>query len=727
MLKLRTQIFLVAFALGILPLLTLVAFNLSGHIRRHEEVNREQIGATMALRAANLQREIERYRETLAQLALLPEVRQLVAADRSEPSPDFLDLLAGWLGPKPEILALTIGGADQGQLLHLIRRGSRFIPAPEGIEPNRPDRLPLTLSLVSPPVEISCRFDSDLLLASYGDTFRIDPRGFYRHQPANLPAGLATGTNAFADFPGLAERLASARPAILEGNPGFMVAWMPLVLDGPEPSLWLGAPIDQSAALAWKNSLIRNIFTIILVLSALVFVIAGLIARKVDRIKEQILTGLDRVMNHDEEFLFAWTGPREITTMAEELSQLARRYQTSARARREAEAALRENQENFRNLANSAQDAIVLMDHQGNISYWNQTAEEMFGYSSEEALGQPLHNLIAPQLPPEQSRRDSFHDRPGGSGPIRETIELLARRKNQTELPVELSLSEARIKERWHSIWIIRDISERKWAEEKGRSHQRQLIQADKMASLGLLVSGVAHEINNPNSIALLDTPMLSKAWTSVSPILDEYYREHGDFPVAGLDYSEMREQVPRLFRELEESSKRIRTIVKDLKDYARRDPAANLEPIDLNRICRTAVRLTANLLKKHTDHFREDYHSPLPEFRGHSQRLQQVVINLLQNSCEALADRSKAITLTTRMTDDGDSIRIEVRDEGVGIPPEALKQLTDPFFTTKRHSGGTGLGLSVSAGIVKEHGGSINFASSPQGTTVTVTFPTGA
>jgi PAS domain S-box-containing protein len=723
MLRLRTQIFLVAFALGTLPLLALVAINLSGHIRRHEEVNREQIHATLELQAANLQVEIDHYRDTLSQLARLPQVRALGQSTSPVSSSELQALISGWLDPKHEILAVTFAGSDQGHSIQFSRQDTSLVPGSVTAGATITGRQPLTLSLDSPPLTITFHFNSDLLLARYDESFRINSDGFYLQLPANLPPGLVPETNAFEDFPNLAEILADGRPAIQESS-AYTLTWMPLVLDGPAPSLWLGTPIDRSAAVAWKNSLIRNIITIILAVSALVLIIASLIARKVDHIKEQILTGLNRVMNHSEEFRFAWTGPREITTMAEELSQLARQYVTSARARREAEAALRENQENFRNLANSAQDAIVLMNHQGNISYWNQTAEEMFGYSSEEALGQPLHNLIAPKLPPEESRRGHFHNRPGAYGPIRETIELLARRKNQTELPVELSLSEARIKERWHSIWIIRDISERKWAEEKERLHQHQLIQADKMASLGLLVSGVAHEINNPNSIALLNTPMLAKAWASVQPILEEHFREHGDFPVAGLDYSEMREQIPRLFQELEESSKRIRTIVKDLKDYARKDSAANLEPLDLNQVCRTAVRLTANLLKRHTDRFREVYHSPLPKILGHSQRLEQVVINLLQNSCEALADRSGAIALVTGITGDGGSVWLEVRDQGGGIPPEALKQLTDPFFTTKRNSGGTGLGLSVSAGIVKEHGGSMNFTSSETGTTVTVTFP---
>jgi polar amino acid transport system substrate-binding protein len=109
---------------------------------------------------------------------------------------------------------------------------------------------------------------------------------------------------------------------------------------------------------------------------------------------------------------------------------------------------------------------------------------------------------------------------------------------------------------------------------------------------------------------------------------------------------------------------------------------------------------------------------------RGNSQRLEQVIINLLQNSCDALPDKQAAITLTTGQTQDGRLVYCMVADEGGGIPAESLAQLTDPFFTTKRARGGTGLGLSVSAGIIKEHGGTINFSSCERGTTVTINLP---
>lgn len=724
--KLRWHIFLVAFALGIIPLLTLVGINLKGHIKRHEVVVLHQAEARQNFALINLNAEINHYRQILQALAMLPEVRKIVNSEVALlPSPELIALLNTWFAEQNAIRAITISNQDGHEKLALLRNKGLFQPTPTHNKIPATDELLLVINTNNPARSGTAYFliDANIFLAKYHDSLWIDPAGAYLHQPASSNMTTTPGSNALEDFPGLRPLLNQEKALLWESGSGETITWMPVILADQRPSLWIGTKVDRSAALEWKRSLIRNIITITLTMAALIFLIANGIAKKVDSIKEQILTGLDQVMNHNQEFNFNWTGPAEITTMAEDLSQLAQQYVKTSRAREEAEAALRENQENFTNLADSAQDAIVLMDHHGNISYWNQTAEEMFGYKSLEVIGKPIHPLISPRLL-EDRTSEPVNNHATTAEPIRETIELITKKSDGSDLPVELSLSEARIKDKWHSIWLIRDISERKQAEKKDRLHQRQLIQADKMASLGLLVSGMAHEINNPNSIALLNTPMLAKAWTSISPILERYYTENGDFQVAGLEYSEMREQIPQLFKELEESSKRIRAIVKDLKDYARQDNTRAMKLIDINEIARAATRLTGNLLKKSTKKFTERYGDKLPPIRCNSQRLEQVVINLLQNSCDALPDNEATLTIETGLTGDGQQIYLQVEDEGCGIPAESLNRVTDPFFTTKRSSGGTGLGLSVSAGIIKEHGGRINFASNDRHTTVTIILP---
>ncbi|MBT1070552.1 transporter substrate-binding domain-containing protein [Geobacter chapellei] len=271
---------------------------------------------------------------------------------------------------------------------------------------------------------------------------------------------------------------------------------------------------------------------------------------------------------------------------------------------------------------------------------------------------------------------------------------------------------------------LTREITERRHAEEELLLNQQQLIQADKMAALGILVSGVAHEINNPTGLILLEVPILKRFHADASKVLEQYYRENGDFSCGGLPYSRMREEVPRSLDKLHDAGKRIKRIVDDLKDFARRDDSAGNETVDLNAVAQAAVRLVEPSIRKATTRFNARY-TPLPPVRGNVQRIEQVLVNLVLNACQALPDTGRGIQLTTGYDADSGKVVLTLTDEGSGISPENISRLTDPFFTTKRDQGGTGLGLSVSAGIVKEHGGTMNFESIPgSGTTVTLTLP---
>lgn len=271
---------------------------------------------------------------------------------------------------------------------------------------------------------------------------------------------------------------------------------------------------------------------------------------------------------------------------------------------------------------------------------------------------------------------------------------------------------------------LAREVAERKRSEEELRLHQQQLIQADKMAALGVLVAGVAHEINNPNGFILLNMPILKDAFLDAREALDAHRAELGEgFELAGLPYERMREELPQMLDEMLAGGRRIKHIVEDLKAYARREDAPRLEPVDVNGVARAAARLVDNSIRKATRRFALELAPRLPPVRGNAQRIEQVLVNLLLNACQALPDAGRAIRLTTR--EQGDEVLLEVADEGVGIPPEHLSRLTEPFFTTKRESGGTGLGLSVSERIVREHGGTLTFRSAPgAGTIATLALP---
>ncbi len=267
-------------------------------------------------------------------------------------------------------------------------------------------------------------------------------------------------------------------------------------------------------------------------------------------------------------------------------------------------------------------------------------------------------------------------------------------------------------------VLTIVDVSERKIIE-------KELIQADKLISLGTLVAGVAHEINNPNNFITINTPILLKAWKSILPVLDDYYQTNGDFPIAGIPYSNMKERVPKLLSGISDGSLRIKRIVQDLKGFAQPEFSACDDLVDINSVVRSALNLIGNMVTNNTENFLVEYGPNLPPVLGNYQRLEQVVINLIQNACYALSDKSKAVYVSTFYDKKTDAVLVKIVDEGEGIPTRDLPWLMDPFFTTRRDSGGTGLGLSVSSTIVREHSGRINVDSKPgEGSTFTVSIP---
>ena len=272
---------------------------------------------------------------------------------------------------------------------------------------------------------------------------------------------------------------------------------------------------------------------------------------------------------------------------------------------------------------------------------------------------------------------------------------------------------------------LINDITELKKAEDRDRLTQQQLLQADKMATIGILVSGVAHEINNPNNFIKLNARMIEKTWNGAKPVLENYFQQHGDFALAGIPYSRAKDKISTLITGISKGSIRIENIVRGLKDYAKQDPGDVDQEINLNKVVKAAILIVNNLIKKSTDSFSVDYWNELPSVRGNFQNLEQVLINLITNSCQALTASPKSISINTLFDSDKNKIRVRVTDSGAGINDQQMKHIFDPFFTTKRENGGTGLGLSIAYNIVKNHDGELHFESKQKGgTTATLILP---
>jgi PAS domain S-box-containing protein len=257
------------------------------------------------------------------------------------------------------------------------------------------------------------------------------------------------------------------------------------------------------------------------------------------------------------------------------------------------------------------------------------------------------------------------------------------------------------------------------------RNLEAQALHNARLASIGVLAAGVAHEINNPNNAIQFNASLVSRAWKDVAPILREYYEEHGDFALGGLPFSEARESFNRLLSEITANSDRIRRIVQNLKYMARQDAGDRNESVDIQQILEATVMILHNQIQKHTDDFTLEVSEGLPLVQGNSQQIEQVFLNTILNALQALSDRSKGVHVRAEFAADENEIRITIRDEGCGISERDLGRLTEPFFTTRTDTGGTGLGLSICRSIIEKHGGTIGFASRlGEGTTVTITFP---
>lgn len=245
---------------------------------------------------------------------------------------------------------------------------------------------------------------------------------------------------------------------------------------------------------------------------------------------------------------------------------------------------------------------------------------------------------------------------------------------------------------------------------------QHEMAQTDKLITLGTLVAGVAHEINNPNHVILLNCPILLDAWKSIKPILDDHYEAEGDFLLGTLPYSRLRSEIPDTISNIELSANRIKKIVSILKTYSAKSNQFEFSSVDLNAVVQNVILLLKYKIKEHTDHFHVSFDEAIPSVNGDKHKLEQAFINLISNALESLPDRNRGVAVTTQFDCEHQLVTVEVRDEGSGIPQDVLPYIMDPFYTTKSGQGGTGLGLAIVQQIIHAHQGAYLEAKSIEG-----------
>ncbi len=264
---------------------------------------------------------------------------------------------------------------------------------------------------------------------------------------------------------------------------------------------------------------------------------------------------------------------------------------------------------------------------------------------------------------------------------------------------------------------ICRNITEKKVLE-------NQMLQSNKLASLGKLVAGIAHEINNPNTFIRGNLKIIKESFNDIFPITDKYHKSDANLRIARLDYDIFKENVPFLINDMFEGSNRIKKIVDDLRNYARKDEGFLTDDVDINLVINNAYRLVEGQTRRMAA-VTLKLDEKLPVFKGNFQKLEQVVVNLILNAAQSMKGEKGKVILNSSLSEDNNSVEIKVSDNGKGIDENIISSIFDPFFTTKRNKGGTGLGLSISYGIIKEHGGEIAVSSkSGEGTEFRITIP---
>jgi len=342
-----------------------------------------------------------------------------------------------------------------------------------------------------------------------------------------------------------------------------------------------------------------------------------------------------------------------------------------------AQETLARSEARYRHLVESASDAIVTLDANGRFTTVNHAAENISGYKREELVGQ----WFAPMLPDDDLPKALAHFQQALAG---ETglFESQFYRKDGEVRTISITYSTPQKDE--EVLCLIRDVTDQKMLQE-------QLIQSEKMSAIGQLVSGVAHELNNP----------LAGISAFAQLLLAEKRFPPDQRTAAETIYSEAR---------------RASRIVQNLLTFARQHKAEKV-PTEINQVLDDTLELRGYELRVRGIDIRREYDESLPDTMADAHQLQQVFLNLITNAEQAMEQRDgHHHRLTVRTRRNADSIRIEVEDTGAGIPPNLIERIFNPFFTTKPTGSGTGLGLSISLGIVREHEGRI-WAENPQQT----------
>lgn len=262
-----------------------------------------------------------------------------------------------------------------------------------------------------------------------------------------------------------------------------------------------------------------------------------------------------------------------------------------------------------------------------------------------------------------------------------------------------------------------------KQLEKTNKEQLLRLMEAEKLASIGFLIAEVAHEVSNPNQAISLHADNLTETCEDIISVLDELNDEE-PLCIGNLEYPSFRREYAQMIKAIRVSSDQINALVQELRDFMKPRDTFDMADIDINGVIDSTILIAAHFIRKVTDHFHVEK-GTVPVVTGDRQKLQQVLLNLIRNSCHSLTSRSAALWIRSSYDTDEETIVVTVEDQGCGMTPAQLENVCEPFFTSRHKDGGMGLGLYVSQSIVKEHGGELRIMSEEgKGTKVSIVLP---
>jgi len=369
---------------------------------------------------------------------------------------------------------------------------------------------------------------------------------------------------------------------------------------------------------------------------------------------------------------------------------------------------LQERDAKTRRIIDSALDAVLSIDEHGSVTEWNAQAETMFGWKRNEAVGQTLSELFIPERYRDGHDKGLQHFLSTGERPLlNRRIEITALHRNGTEFPVEVSIAPYQIDGKWEFSGFVRDITEKKVAEASTRRHREmemELAHANRVATMGQLSASIAHEVNQPIGAAVTNAHAALR-WLGATPP----------------NVNEVRHALSRIVT----NGNRATDVLSRIRAFIKKTPLRK-DSLDVNEVVLEVVALTRSEAKKNKVAVQTQLADGLPVVQADRVQLQQVLLNLIINSIEAMSasDAGSRRLLISSAKSQSNDVCVAVQDFGPGFPEASVAQIFQAFYTTKPD--GLGMGLSICRSIVEAHGGQLRAAAAdPTGAIFTFTLPT--